>query len=789
MKTLVPLAMVALATILTPSSRAQVIPPGKLWSSRALAANVIVPQARSATGFPGAGAGNVQLTEVSVGVEIVEQVATTTLDISLSNPSGTRLEAEMVVPVPDKAVLRGFTFQGAGREPQAAVLDKDAARQIYDSIVAKTRDPALLEFIGFNLIRSSVFPVEARGTQKIRLVYEHVLPADGDRVDYLLPRTESVDYRVPWKVSVRIKSKSPIGTVYSPSHRLDVQRSGEGSLLARVTAEATTEPGAFRLSYLVQREGISASLLAYPDPKIGGGYFLLLAGAPVKVPQSRTGVSPVLNEDRAKPPSRAAARLADSSQSGTGGTPVLLKREVILVLDRSGSMAGEKLEQVRAAALQVLEGLEEGEAFNIVIYHEAVESFATEPVVKNAETMRAARAYLRDLRVRGGTNLHDALLEALRMKSTPGCLPLVLFLTDGLPTIGQTSEQAIAELATRGNRHGRRVFTFGVGVDVNTPLLDKIALGTRAMATYVLPREDVEVKVAQVFNRLAGPVLAAPILEVHESDGSRALGRVRGLLPAKLPDLFEGDQLVLLGQYAGEDPLNFTLTGNYFGRERSFKFRFSLNKATTRNAFVPRLWASRKIAVLTDAVRDLGADRGPGTLSPSAVDPRAGELVGEIVRLSKEFGILTECTAFLAREGTDLSRPANVLAEAQRNFDQRAMQTRSGLGSVSQSLNNAVQRSQFYLNNRNAFFDAQMNRVEVSNLQQVNDRAFYRRGNRWIDSSLVDRPEVPPGRVIEVGSDEFRRLAQRLAEQGRQGTLALRGEILLQVEGDTILVK
>jgi Ca-activated chloride channel family protein len=247
--------------------------------------------------------------------------------------------------------------------------------------------------------------------------------------------------------------------------------------------------------------------------------------------------------------------------------------------------------------------------------------------------------------------------------------------------------------------------------------------------------------------------------------------------------------LVLLGQYAAEDPLNFTLTGNYFGQERSFKFRFGLDKATTRNAFVPRLWASRKIAVLTDAIRDLGADSGLSTAAPSATDPRARELIEEIVRLSKEFGILTEYTAFLAREGTDLTKPANVLAEAQKNFDERAMKTRSGVSSVNQSLNNQEQRSQVYLKGRNDFFDAQMNRVEISNVQQMNDRAFYKRGNRWIDSSLADKSDAPPRRVVEVGSEEFRQLVQRLVEQGRQGTIALNGEILMQVDGETILVR
>ena len=713
-----------------------------------LASHIIVPQARA---FATHSAGTVTITEVTVAVEILEQVATTTLDISLTNDTSARLEAQMVVPVPEKAALRGFNFQGAASEPTAQLLASEEARKLYDEIVAKTRDPALLEFIGHSLIRSSVFPVEPGAAQKVRIVYEHLLPADGDRIDYALPRTESIDYHVPWNVSVRIKSRTSISTVYSPSHKLETTRVSATQIAARIAADATTEPGAFRLSYLLEREGITASLLAYPDPKIGGGYFLLLAGAPLKAPATST-----------------------------------LKREVILVLDRSGSMAGEKLEQARAAALQVLEGLEDGEAFNIIVYHEAVELFAPEPVIKNAETMRAARAYIKGIRVRGGTNIHDALVEALRLKPTRGCIPIVLFLTDGLPTVGETSEKAIREVASKANPHERRIFTVGVGVDVNTPLLDKIALETRATASFVLPKEDVEVKVGQVFKRLVGPVLAAPKLRFLDTKGLAAFGRVRDVTPARLPDLFEGDQLVLLGQYTGDDPLTFVLDGNFFGQERSFQFNFSFEKATTKNAFVPRLWASRQIATLTDAIRDLGAD---GAATTAAANPKVKELVDEIIRRSKEFGILTEYTAFFAREGTDLTQPVGVAMETFTNFQTRAMAVRSGYGSVNQSFNNGAQLAQTCVNSRNGYWDANMKRVSISTVQQVNDRAFYKRGRRWVDSSLVDKAEAAPKRIVEIGSEEFRRLAERLAAQSRQGCVALNGEILLNVDGETILVR
>jgi len=1042
------------------------------YTSRvSVASHIIVPQARLLSPDRRA---QVEVTEVEVGVVILERTATTTMDISLRNPADRAVEAELAVPVPNGAVVKGFAFQGAASEPKAELLPKAEASKTYEAITAKLRDPALLEFVGCDLIRSSLFPIEARGTQKVRVSYEHLLPADGDRIDYFLPRTESLDYSVPWKVVVRIKSKRPISTVYSPSHKIQIARASENIISARIAEEAATQPGPFRLSYLVEQSGVTASLVTYPDPTVGGGYFLLLAGLP--------------------------ARPFDKPHASA------IKRELAIVLDRSGSMSGEKIKQVKKAALQVLSGLERGEMFNIIPYNEAVEQFSTEPVVKSPDSLKAAEAYLERLNARGGTNIHDALLEALRQKPREGTLPIVLFLTDGLPTVGQTSEIAIRNVAIEANLYQRRIFTFGVGADVNTPLLEKIASETRATATFVLPKEDVEARVSQVFKRLSGPVLASPKLEItsarerwadahpghpinlvglsarsgflaatiqgmlaavateanpaaapsreaevkevfrsivegkahvdfpsakgaalftwsdipallkiaesdkvlegmpalaissyaaregregmvalwlveglrrgqeellegeqlgksvpparvfwpplnpmcvkegmkmtecetspeihgevlsayrrwwegakslppreaalfdpldlmdikwygvsrdgdldmydapteegtvarrirtawgggqavktvyytldegklpkgkrdtvvrerrfdkcmlavqkvvlhfydkegkeirkeehrpprskskaatgaeraHEPIGSgSSLTRVQDVIPARLSDLFEGDQLVVLGKYMGEAPLTFTLSGNYLGAQRTFQFTFSLDKATTRNSFVPRLWASRKIGVLVDAIRQHGADAGPRLANlafPS--DPRLKELADEVVSLSTQFGILTEYTAFLAREGTNLTRRNEVLAEANRNFRDRAMATRVGLGSVNQSLNNDSQLRQQVLNYRNLYLDEQMNRVEITTVQQMNDSAFYRRGNRWVDSRIVENEETTlPTKVVAFGSEEFSKLALRLAEQDRQGCISLRGDILMLVDGEPVLVK
>jgi Ca-activated chloride channel family protein len=696
-----------------------------------------------------------QITKVIVGVVIRDQAATTTMEVRLRNPGAARQEAELLVPVPDGAVVRGFAFQGPGAEPSAWLLPRDEGRETYERIVAQVRDPALLEFAGFNLVRSSVFPVEPGGTQAVRLTYEHLLASSGDRVDYVLPRSESVEYSVPWQIALKITSGTPIAAIYSPSHRLRISRSESGAAKVELADGAGTEPGPFRLSFLRDHGGVSASLFAYPDPKVGGGYFLLLAGLPPR-----------------------------SSQEG----PERLLREVTLVIDRSGSMHGEKLAQVREAALQVLAGLDDGEAFNVILYNEGVEPLSDRPVRKSRATMREATEFLGAMTPRGGTNIHDALLEALRQPTAEGTLPIVLFMTDGLPTVGPTSERAIRELARKGNPHQRRIFTFGVGVDVNTPLLEKIAYESRATTTFVLPGEDVEAKVAAVFRRLRGPVLADPVLAAGEGESGR---RTRELIPARIPDIFEGDQIVLVGQYVGTEPLAFSLRGNYRGTPRVFKFRLPLDQASTRNGFVPRLWASRKIGLLVDAIREQGDSIGgvTGRVDSRAPAP-ARELIDEIVRLSTEFGILTEYTAFLAREGTDFSQKDKVLSEAENLFKNRAIQTRSGLSSVNQDLNNQYQKSISCVNPRNTYWDAAMNAVATTAVQQVCDLAFYKRNDRWVDSRLMtNAAEVRPRSVIAFGSEEFRALAARLAREGRQGSIALRGDILMLVDDEPVLIK
>ena len=733
--------------------------------------NLVLPQrsawngrTRGVSAMPAADRQPLQITGVRVGVVIREMAATTTMEISLSNPTNRVQEAVILNPVPVGAVVRGFDFEGAGAEPSAELLPAGEARRTYDGIVSKLKDPALLEFVGYALIRSSVFPVPANGTQKVRLTYEHLLAPDGQRVDYVLPRSEALDYRVPWTINVRIMSNRNISAVYSPSHPLDTQRAGDSQIRVTVPAESSQEPGAFRLSYLFGDDAMNATIFTTPDSSAdgAGGYFLLVAG---------------LTAD-AKNAERPA-----------------LKREVTCVIDRSGSMGGEKIEQARAAMKQVIESLEEGECFNIIDFSNTVGKFASEPIAKSAETIAAARSYIANIRPGGGTNIHAALFEALRQKPTEGTLPIVLFLTDGLPTTGETSEVSIRNVAVKQNPHNRRIFTVGVGNDVNTPLLDRVGEVSRGTSTYVLPGENVEVKVSSVFGKLAGPVMTDLAISSVTAQGKEQPGRLVDMQPNQPQDLFDGDQLVLMGRYLGEAPVSVQVGGNYLGSQKAFRFSFDPGKASSRNAFVSRLWASRKIATLVDEVRQMGADGRPQAQN---ANPAAGtdaakvkELVDEIVKLSTRFGILTEYTAFLALEGSNLSSNDEVLQQAERNLRDRAMNTRSGVGGVNQATNYGEQRDRAWSNARNGYWDSNMNRVEVTGVQQVNDRAFFRRNGNWVDSRIVAEQadgKVTPDRVVRYGTPEFAELLSGLADENRQGCVAIGGDVLLLIDGKHVLV-
>ena len=691
----------------------------------------------------------VVLENVDAQVTVNDRAAVTTLTFTLRNPGARPQESVVLAPVPATAVFRSFSLDGpGGGAMKAELLPKEEARRIYDDIVRRMIDPGLLEFAGTGVIRSSVFPVPPGGTSRARLVYEEILPEDNGRIDYGLPRSEGPGAGVPW--TVRIDWTMPGGAVaiHCPSHPAEIRTTGATTNL---TINGAMQAGSLRVTAVRARNDVpSLALTCYPPEAGEDGYFMMLLAPPA------------------------------------GANPPALKREITLVLDRSGSMAGEKLDQAKAAALQIAEGIGDGENFNIITYNEAVQPLFPAPRAKDTESTSVAREFIRGIRPSGGTNIHDSLLEALRAPAAPGKLPVILFLTDGLPTVGETMEKRIREAVRAANGGKRRIFSFGVGVDVNTPLLSRLADDSRASTAFVLPGEDVEMKVMAVFNRLAGPVVASPVLAATTLAGKDLAvnNSLPEVLPNELPDLFAGDNRVITGRWRGKDPMVVIVRGQ--GANGMVEAKATLDPATasTANAHVPRLWATRRIAALTDALRDLGAD---GKL-PAADDPKAKELVEEIVRLSLRHGVLSEYTAFLARDGQSFDpRPQAAVGTAMENIRARALapSSRSGSGGMNQEANVAKAKSAASVDKANRYLDAGLKETKAAEVQQLADRTFFKNNGRWTDSRI--KGDATATRA-EIGSPEFNLLVDHLVATNRQAMLSLPGDIIIEDMGKVWLI-
>ena len=704
---------------------------------RAFADNIVIPQRRVVAPQHHA---QVQIERIRARIHIQEQLATTHLDIFLRNPHSRQLEAEVILPIPADSQVRHLDFKGAGTEPSARLLPKDEARSIYDGIVRQLRDPALLEFIDHQLLRSSVFPVPAHGTQQIRISYETVLQQEANRLDYQLPRSYQPNITIPWDIEVQAQHRAGIAHVYSPSHEINSTDNGPQKTIT-ATSISLKNPGPFLLSLSLRQHQQQTSYFAYPDPSINGGYVLILGNAP-DIPAEKQ-----------------------------------MRRCVQMVIDRSGSMHSGKIDQVKQACLQILAGLQDGEYINITMYNEYVDQFSDQVCELNPTSRKRLRAFINSMRPQGGTNIHDAILSSLRQPAPKHSLPLLLFLTDGLATIGKTKETTIRNLADQSNPHNYRLFTIGVGVDVNTPLLQELADRSRGKAHFLGPHAQLETRISHIFNKLQAPSLVGLSYQVSSAEHKP---RLHDALPRPLPDLFHQEQLMFLARYEGDTPFTVTFTDQ---QQRRLSCQIDPQQAKVQHAFVARLWANRHIAELLDAIRENGAE-----LQHAHQDPRNKELIEEIIRLSTQFGILSEYTAFFAREGMVLNDNDLVYNTVRRQIEDRAWNTRNGAGSYNQdlNLNKARESAQAPLGNR--YVDKELNEIEIDSVHNIQQEALYKRKDMWVCGSILMQQDQNIDETIAFGSARHLQVARDLAKQGRHQLLSNEGRLLIRYQNKNLAI-
>lgn len=561
---------------------------------------------------------------VEVNANIRDQAADVQMAQVFENQSSRTIEAQFLFPLPDGAAISDLTLIVDGKELTGELKKREDARRIYENIVRQQKDPALLEYLGNGVFKTSVFPIPARAKRRVEIRYTQLLKKESGLVDFTLPLGTFKHTQKPIEkttVRVRINTTEPLKTVYSPSHNFTIKRPEETRARCELELNGVTSPDNVRLMFGTKNGDVGMNLISYRPDDSKPGYFLLLASPKVKA--------------------KKKARIP---------------KTVLFVVDKSGSMSGVKIDQAKASLTYMINKLGPKDTFNIVSYSTEVELFREELEVVNDETRKSALAFVDDIYSGGGTNINGALKAALTQLKDRKRPSYVMFMTDGLPTVGVKDEKQIAANAKQANESNARVFNFGVGFDVNSRLLDRLSRDNRGTSIFVKPNEDIEIASTNLFKKVSSPVLtdlAVKITPEAHDDESKAIKRV---YPRELTDLFRGEQLVMVGRYKTSGPTRVVMTGEVNGKKKKFELEGDLvaKSSNGSNSYVEKLWATRRIGEIIDQL-DLNG--------------RNQELIDELVALSLRHGIMTPYTSFLADENMQLTDRGRIRRGASDRLD------------------------------------------------------------------------------------------------------------------------
>jgi Ca-activated chloride channel family protein len=619
-----------------------------------------------------------------VKVEIVNQVARTSVDQVFVNHFGRDIEGTYIFPVPEGASVSEFAMYIGNERVQGEILDSREARRVYEDIVRRMRDPGLLEYMGRNLFRARVYPIPANGEKRVQISYTEVLKSENGLVKYLYPLNTERFSRDPLEdvsISVRVESQVPIVNVYSPSHKVSVSKDSAGRARVGYEDKRVRPDKDFLVYYSLSKDDVGLSYMNWEGPE--GGYFMLLAS-----------------------PRYAAA-----------GERVVNKT-IVLVLDSSGSMSGAKIRQAKEAARFILNHLGPRDEFTVVDFDDGVTPFSDALVPATDDNIGRALKFVDAIEDSGGTNINDALLAALSRMRGGERPSYVLFLTDGLPTVGTTETADILRHAQQANSSRSRVFVFGVGNDVNTELLDRISSDHRGTSVYIGETEDLEAAISGFYEKISSPLLSDLAVTFRGIETSQ-------VYPRALPDLFKGSQLVLVGKYKGRGPVSIVLTGKSGREEKRFVLEGRALVSGDSFNFLPRLWATRRIGYLLEEIRLQGSNQ---------------ELADEIRRLGLKYGIVTPYTSFLVTEKE--AQTLDAAAPAAREAILGGVV--GGVGAV-----RAAKATQiFKLEDRAA-------QVASERILYKDDKTFYLTDGVWTDSEYKDGA---PATEVKFNSDAFYKL-------------------------------
>jgi Ca-activated chloride channel homolog len=644
-----------------------------------------------------------RLKSTQLEVTIRDQVAETHVAQIFVNDHHFPVEGTYIFPIPPGAAFKEFAIWENGKRLKGEVLEKEEARRIYLDILRTWRDPGLLEYMGENRLQARIFPIPPHSEKKIELSYSETLKKDNEFTQYLYPlgRGCGLTSAPPDLISgvIDVRTSRDLKTLFAPSTRLDVNRKGERHAIAGFELRKPKQPEDLLLYFSTSEDEIGLSLLT--ERRSGeAGYFLL-------------SITP-----RFERPSRSIAK------------------EVVFVLDTSGSMqeAG-KMEKARAALRFGLGTLGRSDSFNIVSFATSTRLFRERTVPAEPDAVEAALDYVSNLEAGGGTNFADALKEGLAVFSSAGDRPRYLVvLTDGLPTVGETDPARILKSFREKRPESVRLFTFGVGYDVNTFLLDRLADENRGTSAYVRPEEDLEFAMSGFFKKISEPVLTDLRLELRGLDAF-------DLHPHQPQDLFHGSQILVLGRFRGQGSATVILTGRMGGLDRRIEYPVRETAGDGQTSVLDRLWAQRKVAFLLDQIR---------------LNGESGELKSEVIALARRYGFVTPYTSYLAIEDDAL-----LTTSGRQDRTARAPAYVSGVaGAV--PVGEAAVNTAIGLQEMKTSEELQ----DTVGFRRIDGKDFVQRNGEWVDTSYKPESRLPE-KIIRARSDEYFELVTKAPELAR----------------------
>ncbi len=648
-----------------------------------------------------------------VDVTIEDQIAVTRVDQVFYNPNEWTVEGIYIFPIPVDAAVTDFTFWIDGELVNGEILSAEEARRIYEDIVRDMQDPALLEYADRGAVRARIFPIDPGGERRIQLEYTQALTAEEGLVRYVYPLNTEKFSTQPLdevRISVDVVANQPIRAVYSPSHPVSVRRVGDFHFTAGYEEFDISPETDYSLYYSIG-ESEAFHLLSYRDPA-----------------------------DPTDPDGFFLALLAPRPGADTQPVP----KDVILVLDRSGSMEGEKFIQAQEALKYILSHLNSLDRFSVISFSTDLETYARD--LRETSDVKEAVAWVDRQSARGSTDINRALLEAAAMTDTERPTYLI-FITDGLPTEGVIENNQILNNFKINAPDNLRLFAFGVGYDVDTFLLDSLAQEHHGASSYVVPGESLDEILSGFYAKVSRPVLIDLQLDFGSLTNSGQELAPYDLYPNPLPDLFAGSQIVVVGRYRESGRADVTLTGTVNGEGQTFTFPNQIftadSSASNLQSSIPRLWATRKIGYLLNQIRLQGPEP---------------ELVEQIVRLSIRFGIVTPYTSYLVTEPMPLGavEQERIANEAYDQLKSAPAAPSYGQQAVEQAAGEGAMREADLLSSTPA---------EVANhVRIVGPRTFVSSNDIWIDTTFD--PDAMQTLKIAFLSDDYFALAAADSQLG-----------------------